>query len=69
MARLILDEQRVYRSFSIPISAFRALVDLKDRWSMGTNAEVVTRLLLEKSAESHLMEDNDDDSGTDTNWR
>ena len=41
-----IDERRVYRQVAFPISAFDVLQDLKRGWRLGTNGEVITRLLL-----------------------
>lgn len=44
--RLIINGPRVYRSIAFPVPAFDALQRLKREWGLGTNAEVLTRLLL-----------------------
>lgn len=49
--RLRIDEPRIHRNFALPLSAFDALKNLQRAWGVETNAEVVTRLLLEADAE------------------
>jgi hypothetical protein len=43
---ITLDECRVYRQIALPVSAFDTLQQLKRKWRLRTNAEVLTRLLL-----------------------
>jgi hypothetical protein len=40
------NERRVYRQIAFPVSAFDVLQDLKRTWALGTNGEVLTRLLV-----------------------
>ena len=59
MARLILNEVRVHRHVALPFSAFRVLQSLKQAWGLETNAEVLTRLLLERSDANTLRTSED----------
>lgn len=44
-------EKRIFRSFSLPLSAFETMQALKRQWQMDSNAAVVSRLLREADAQ------------------
>jgi len=52
------NEPRVHRTLALPVSAFDVLKGLQRKWRMQTNAEVVTRLLLDVGA--HMIGDEDE---------
>lgn len=65
--RVAFDEQRVYRQFALPVSAFDILKDLKRAWGLQTNAEVVTRLLL--TVGSKVLKNDETQSNADDTHR
>ena len=54
-----INEKRVYREIAFPVSAFDVLQDLKRKWGLRTNGEVLTRVLL-TSGKALLMESAED---------
>lgn len=55
---LTVNERRVFRQIALRVSAFDTLQQLKRKWRLKTNAEVLTRLLFAERL--RLMLENDE---------
>ncbi len=66
MAAFQINERRVYRQIAFPVSAFSVLQGLKRAWSVETNGEVLTRLLLTAGRTTLMENDESERSSSST---